>query len=58
MKKSKNKIVKILAKSKSWNLFKIRFRNLSKFKKVQSIVTIKKLNFFTLNTRLAFTKLG
>lgn len=33
MRKSENKIVKLLAKSKSWNLYKFRFRSLFKSKK-------------------------
>ena len=34
IKKSENKIVQILAKSKSWNLLKFRSRNLAKSKNV------------------------
>ena len=34
VRKSRNKIVKILAKPKSWNLPKLKFENLFKHKKV------------------------
>ena len=57
MKKSRNKIVKILVKSKSWNLLKYNFQNLSKFKKVQVGITIGKSNLLNLGTKVIFTKL-
>ena len=34
IKKSRNEIIKILVKSKSWNLLKFKFKNLSKSQKV------------------------
>ena len=46
--KSRNKMVKILAKFKSQNLLKSSF---------QSISTMKKSNFLTSNTKIVFTKL-
>ena len=50
--KSKNEIVKILAKLKGWNLSKskntIKFENTS---------TIEELNFLTPNIKIVFTKL-
>ena len=57
IKNSKNKIIEILAKSKNRNLLKFIFRNLSKFKKVQSLITIEKLNFLTLSAKMVFAKL-
>ena len=41
IKKTENKIVEILLKSKSWNLPKTKSRNLFNSKKVQNIHTIK-----------------
>ena len=57
IKKSRNKIVQILAKSKSQNLLKFRSKNLFIFKKVQSAIAIEGLDFFTSNVRVVFTKL-
>ena len=56
LKKIGNKIVEILAKSKSWNLLKFKFVNFFKFKNVQSTSIIKKFNLLTLNIRVSFTK--
>ena len=52
--------MKILTKLKSWDLFKSRFENLSKFKnlvKVWNAGTIEKPNFLTFNFRIVFTRL-
>ena len=57
IKKSRNKIVEILAKSKNQNLSKFRSGNWFKSKNFQSIGTIKELNFFILNVKITFTKL-
>ena len=60
IRKSRNKIVKILAKSKIWNLLKLRSRNLSKFKnsiKIQNDSIIRIANFLTLNAKVTFVKL-
>ena len=56
-KKSGKKIVKIFAKSNSWNLPKFKFGNLSQSKKVHITGTINKYNFLIFNTRVVFTKL-
>ena len=45
IKKFENRIVEILAKSKSWNLSKLRFKNLFKFKKLELLVLKKNLTF-------------
>ena len=55
-KKSEYKMVEILAKSKTQNLFKFRFWNLSKFERLEIINTIGKLKFITSNTRVIFNK--
>ena len=55
MKKNKNKIIKVLAKSR--NLLKFRSKNLFKFKNpinVQNDGIIKELNFLTFNTKGSF----
>ena len=56
-KKSRNEMIKILTKLKSWNLLKSRFENLFKSKKIQNTRTIKKPNFLTFNAKIVFTKL-
>lgn len=45
IKKNGKKIVKILAKWKTWYLSKFKSENFSNFKKVQSAFTIRKPNF-------------
>ena len=45
VRKSGNKIVKILAKLKSRNFYKFKFQSLSKTKKVQKIGIIEESNF-------------
>ena len=51
--KIKTEIVKIL---KNWNVFKFRFRNLSKSKKIQNTGNIEKLNFIISNNNIVFIK--
>ena len=57
VKKSRNKIVEILAKSKIQNLLKSKFVNLFKFKKVQNNSDIKKPNFLSFSAKVIFNKL-
>ena len=57
IRKSRNKIVEILAKLKNQNLLKFRFKNLFRCKKIQNTRNIKESNFLTYNTRVVFTKL-
>ena len=57
IKKSRNKIVKISTKLKSWNLLKSKSRNLFNFKKIQNTGVIEKPNFLISNTRVVFIKL-
>ena len=56
-KKNGNKIIKILAKSKSWNLSKSKFTNLSKAKIVENASIIGELNFLTSSPKIIFTEL-
>ena len=60
IRKSRNKMVGVLAKSKSRKLVRIKFRNLSKFEnliKVSNANIIKKIKYLTLDIRIDFTKL-
>ena len=60
IKKSENKIFKVLAKLKSWNLPKSKSRNFSRSNnsnKIQDIDIIKKLNFPISSIELVFIKL-
>ena len=60
IRKSGNKIIKILTKSKSRNLSKSRSENLFKSKnliKVQNTNSIKKFDFFIFNIKIVFIKL-
>ena len=59
VKKSRNEIVEILAKLKSWNLDQLIFRNLFKSKnsiKVRNASITEELNFYISNNRVVFTK--
>ena len=51
-KKSRNKIVEILAKLKNRNLPKFRFVNLFNLKKVKNSSTITEPNFLSSNTKV------
>lgn len=58
--KTRNKIVQILANLKSQNLFKSRSRNLLKSRnlvKVQNASIKEEFNFLNSNTRISFIKL-
>ena len=57
IRKSENKIIEILAKSKIRNLPKFKSINLSMLKNVQVTSAIKKTNFLISGTRVDFTKL-
>ena len=50
-------MVKILAKSKSRNLLKFKFRKIFTFKKFQNTSAIEESNFLITNTRIIFTEL-
>ena len=54
IKKSRNKMIKILTKLKSRNLFKFKFENLYRSKIFK--ILINKSNFLIFNTRASFTK--
>ena len=54
IRRSENKMVKILAKLKNKNFLKFRSKNLFRFKKFQNASTIEELNFLSPNTRVAF----
>ena len=56
IKKSGNKMVKILIRLKSLILFKFRSRNLFRFKKIQNTSAIRESHFLILNTKVVFTK--
>lgn len=56
IRKIENKIVKIWPKLKSWNLPNFKSENLFRFRKISSTSAIKKLNYITHNTSLAFSK--
>ena len=57
IRKTGNKIVKILTKSKSQNLSKFRFKILFRLKKIQNTSTMEDSNSLTPNTKVVFTKL-
>ena len=57
IRKSRNKMVEILAKLKNQNLLKFRFKNLFRSKKIQNTRSIEESNFLTYDASVVFTKL-